>query len=385
MIAHKQPVTTPSMLVNNKGPSTPHYQGAYVPSRPTIKAQDPTYNDVPPLLQQILEIKRPTKNPELCALVIEQLLRERNLEYTVDKARNYTVEVDVAHGNNIFTPSRVCFTSHTDTVHSDAGFNDLVAKDGLLRVDGGGVLGADCGTGIYIMLEMIDAGVPGVYVFFAEEEKGRIGSRAYRMPADIEICVSFDRKDVDNLITHQSGEQGCSEEFAKAFIERFDLPYKADPTGMYTDSYTFFGEIPECVNLSVGYYSQHTKDECQDLGFLSKLVHACCIMDWESLPSVVREPVGYIYQGVPYTDLCEFVFDHPDVAAEVLEAYGVTLDDMVGGFTNTTKLTTKVTTSKAKPEVKKSNPSTTPKYWGFADDDLDDDPYGAINYGLYGR
>ena len=90
------------------------------------------------------------------------------------------------------------------------------------------------------------------------------------------------------------GERGCSDVFADAFIGSFGLPFVKDPTGSYTDSYSFFDSVPECVNLSVGYYDQHTKKETQDIVFLEQMATACIDLDWEALPAV-RDPKTIVF------------------------------------------------------------------------------------------
>jgi hypothetical protein len=242
----------------------------------------PVRHNVPvsKLLRIILETKRPTNEPDFCRRFTSMLLDKLKIHHDVDAHNNIYVEVG---------SSTTCFTSHTDTVDNKLGKNELIQEDGYLKVRGGGILGADCGTGMYIMMRMILAEVPGLYVFFSTEEQGRIGSQKFEMPAFINRCISFDRKGLNNLITTQSSEKGCSDEFADHFIEHFELPFVKDPTGSFTDSYTFFDVVPECINLSVGYYYQHSKSECQDVKFADDMAAACIAMDWEELPTV-RDP-----------------------------------------------------------------------------------------------
>lgn len=337
--ASNQP-TTPNVIYG--GHIKP---GKIVAPKPPVPAR--AHCEIPKLLQFILKTKRPTKNPQFNEDWMCSLLKFFKIDHEVDNHHNITVEVG---------STTTCFTSHTDTVHNSAGESKLLIKDGYVSVDGGGVLGADDGTGIYIMLEMIRANVPGLYVFFSEEEKGRVGSIAYKMPAYIQRCVSFDRKNINHLITTQSGEKGCSDEFAEAFIKAFPLPFVKDPTGSYTDSYSFFDIVPECINLSVGYYWQHTQDEIQDIKFAIDMAKACIQMDWDSLPTK-RDPeaemrryyAGHGYTGrwwddygldeeddkavsvvePIYKDVYEFCYDYPDIVADVLEAYGITLADLI--------------------------------------------------------
>lgn len=296
------------------------------------------------ILYSLLTTRRPTNNASYCLTYTQGLLRQQGIEFTTDAHMNVTVDLG----------GTTCFTSHQDTVDNKLGVNELVVDTaGLLSVNGGGVLGADCGSGMYVMIRMLLAGKPGLYVFFSTEEQGRIGSSAYTMPAHITKCVSFDRKGTDNLITHQMGERGCSDAFADAFITAFDLPYKKDPTGSFTDSYSFFDSVPECINMSVGYYNQHTKNEAQDVPFLESLVDACITLDWEALP-VERDPTvvewedddwdwykgGHGFKSKKYDtkyygsyeprirSIDDFVYEHPWVVADLLETYGITLADL---------------------------------------------------------
>ena len=277
-----------------------------------------------PILQDILSTKRPTNNPDYCLSYTANLLQGLGITYTVDEHKNITVDLG----------GTTCFTAHTDTVDNKLGKNILHIKDNIVRVKGGGILGADCGSGMYLLIRMIQANTPALYVFFSTEEQGRIGSSRYRMPERITKCVSFDRKGTNNLITHQMGERGCSELFADAFIDNFQLPYFDDPTGSFTDSYSFFDTVPECVNLSVGYYNQHSKDEHQDLNFLEALVDACIAMDWEALP-IGRDPDAIkqwfgrnMYQPTDAEELLDFVYDHPHIVADLLDQWGITLRDL---------------------------------------------------------
>ena len=300
-----------------------------------------------PVLRYILETKRPTNNPLQNLTFIQKILNDLGATPTTDQYGNVTVRIG---------QSNTAFTAHTDTVENKLGVNELeVSAEGLVTVKGGGILGADDGSGMYILLRMIAVNKPGVYVFFATEELGRIGSENYTMSTGVNKVISFDRKGVDNLITHQMGERGCSDAFADAFIAGFGLPYKKDPTGSFTDSYSFFGTVSECINLSVGYYNQHSKNESQDVVFLEQLVDACIAMDWESLPAE-RDytqvqyddadwgKIGYGYAGSvtrSYKDdhyhyglteidrLEDFCYDHPTVVAEVLLDYGITVTDLI--------------------------------------------------------
>ena len=65
---------------------------------------------------------------------------------------------------------------------------------------------------------------------------------------------------------------------------------KQDPGGVYTDSYSFIDYAPECTNVSIGYYSEHTGREKQNLTYLAALAKAAVKVKWEEL--AVARKVG---------------------------------------------------------------------------------------------
>ena len=191
--------------------------------------------------------------------------------------------------------SDVMFTSHLDTATS--ALTQVVHKfDGkIIKTDGKSILGADDKAGVVIMLNMIENNIPGLYYFFLGEEVGCIGSRkvATKQKTEkiegINKVISFDRRGTDSVITFQSSQRCCSETFGEALSKQLNLAdetfsYKNDPTGILTDSVQFIGIYSECTNISVGYKSEHTFSEQQDIDHLTKLAEACLKVDWNSLP-----------------------------------------------------------------------------------------------------
>jgi hypothetical protein len=121
------------------------------------------------------------------------------------------------HGNYthiVGDKPRIAFMAHHDTVHSKTG-RQTVTIDGDYAKATTDCLGADCTSGIYIMLCMIEAGIEGVYVVHAAEEVGCVGSKGLvsDFPAwidHVDAAISFDRKGYDSIITHQMGLRSCS-------------------------------------------------------------------------------------------------------------------------------------------------------------------------------
>ena len=82
------------------------------------------------------------------------------------------------HGNYILhigDQPKICFTAHHDTVHKQEGMQKLIVSNDVVSVADSKVsscLGADCTTGVYILLCMIESGIEGTYVVHAAEEVG---------------------------------------------------------------------------------------------------------------------------------------------------------------------------------------------------------------------
>jgi hypothetical protein len=72
--------------------------------------------------------------------------------------------------------------------------------------------------------------------------------------------------------------------------------YSPDDTGVYTDTAEFTDDIPECTNISVGYYNEHGDRENLDIVHFAALATACVMLDWENLPTD-RDPTVPEYKG----------------------------------------------------------------------------------------
>jgi len=337
------------------------HQPYRIVSQTTQPAFDKTVVKTPVSVEVLLDIcRRPRfadSNGE--AYVIDKYLRTLP-GAQFDEAGNIYLFVPDPHGDPITT----MFSSHTDTVHKAKadGTYKLALREGWLSVAGGGVLGADCGTGVWIMLNLIAAKVPGVYVFHREEECGGHGSLHFaktqeQLLSALSHCIAFDRKDTSHVITHQGFSRCCSDEFADALAAALNdgtgFTFAGNEGGTFTDSANYTHLIPECTNLSVGYYDQHTKDECQDLTFVSALVNKLIAIDWESLPAV-RDPAvveedefdyrkwygaytgrhasdepGQSASTATHDDMVQAIIDFPDEVADILATLGYRPSDLL--------------------------------------------------------
>lgn len=199
---------------------------------------------------------------------------------------------------------RIAWSSHTDTVHYDEGTQAIeIDKHGLMGLDfhsDANCLGADCTAGVWLMRRLIMAGKPGLYIFHRGEESGGQGSRwiASNTPElveGIDAMIALDRRGYTSVITEQSTGRTASNRFANSLADQLNTlsglqnKYAADDGGIFTDSAFYNHLIPECTNVSVGYFQQHSRQETLDYVFTDDLLLALLKLDYSKL-TIARDP-----------------------------------------------------------------------------------------------
>ena len=197
---------------------------------------------------------------------------------------------------------RHMFCSHLDTACSTKHRVKWQYRNGIISTTNNSILGADDKAGVLVMISMIEHKIPGTYIFHAGEERGTIGSQ-YIVTCDeiklpnYDIAVSFDRRDINSIITHQSLDECCSPEFAKFLGNALNM--SPDDTGTYTDTANYLYEIPECTNISVGFQNEHRDSETLNASWLIEvMIPKVLAIDWNKAP-IVREceaPKKYSYR-----------------------------------------------------------------------------------------
>ena len=223
----------------------------------------------------------------------------------------YAYYIDVPDADGTVPPT--LFSCHTDTAGRSEEPHKLgrrIDRSTIITVVQGDCLGADDGAGVWLLLQMIDAGVPGTYIFHRGEERGGIGSSGIasyhkNFLARYKRAIAFDRRGTYSVITHQGFGRCCSDAFATKLAEELTTAsgdryfFAPDNTGVFTDTANYTDVIPECTNVSVGYYSEHTANEMLDLEYLYALRDACLALDWEALPTE-RNPSVADYDDMFY-------------------------------------------------------------------------------------
>lgn len=278
---------------------------------------------------------------------------------TIDDEGNRILNIPNSDG----TPSSVLWSSHTDTVHTKSDKQRVLYGAGILSLSDKSMdsacLGADCTAGVWLMVQMIRRGVPGLYIFHSAEEIGGVGSRyiATKTPElldGIDYAIAFDRRGYSSVITHQGG-RCASDKFAKALAAQLSTKtngFTTDSTGTFTDTANYTSLVPECTNLSVGYFNAHTPAEYLDVTFLVHLLERVCQLDFTMLP-VARDPGADDFEygsfspwhdydtkyGVSTSsraadDLEELVYNNSYATALMLDELGITADELAAYIAN---------------------------------------------------
>lgn len=197
---------------------------------------------------------------------------------------------------------KIMWSSHTDTVHHFEGRQHIIRNGTMVTAKTHSnkgnkmtnCLGADDTVGVWLMLQMIKAGVEGLYVFHREEEVGGGGSswaakNAKAMFEGVKFAIALDRAGYTNVITHQGFSRCCSDEFARSLSAALGNGFKPDDSGVFTDTANYTDVIGECTNLSVGYFNQHGPREALDIDFALELRDILISADFSNLV-FKREP-----------------------------------------------------------------------------------------------
>lgn len=240
---------------------------------------------------------------------------------TSDAAGNLHLDLRTAAAH------RTLFVAHLDTVHRHDGKNTIDwSRQGWVKATKGSCLGADDGAGVALLCYLAKNLVPAYYVFTQGEECGGIGAKWLAIHKrdllkQFDRAIAFDRKDTFSVISHQGwGGQCCSNEFAEALsgaLNDAGMLYMPDEKGVYTDTAEFTDLIPECTNVSIGYYDEHGDKERLDLTHFTALAKAAMKLNWDGL-ATARDPSAKaeLLMTDPYVRGYKGVFDGKYVEVE---------------------------------------------------------------------
>ena len=218
------------------------------------------------LLKEVLSIPTYFGEEDNMINFLEDYLKNKDLEYTVDKIGN----IYVTKGDSNGYP---CFVSHTDTVHqvnerlevyeNQAG--NLQGRDSLDHSPLG--IGGDDKCGVYLCLEMLDKLDNVKVAFFVGEEYGMVGSKEAdpEFFKDVLYSIQFDSPEGDTMSMTLMNKPLF--EVESKFGETVEpvlriggiTKWQRHP---YTDTYQLMIKFGfPCLNIAAGYHRYHTVNE----------------------------------------------------------------------------------------------------------------------------
>jgi hypothetical protein len=263
-------------------------------------------------------------------------------------------------------PPTIIWSSHTDTVHSDMGLQDVTLTDKnilkLHKKSKSNCLGADDTVGVWLMMEMIRNQIPGRYIFHRSEERGCVGSNwilknTPELLDGIRAAIAFDRRGTSDIIHTQRNSRCASYKFCESFAKELNksgLKFSS-AYGVYTDTAVYMEKIPECSNISVGYEGQHGSHESTDLNFALDLRDVLLNLDMTKV-DIDRDPTvkyqtnhyhgGGNYQGYGQYGGSRAYFDWDNYESDGGKYRGQSEDDGYGRNAGVTRTHHKPTKKK---------------------------------------
>lgn len=193
--------------------------------------------------------------------------------------------------------SKILFTAHLDTYSSKVEKVSHKIEGGFLKTDGNTILGGDNKVGCAILINMINKNIPGHYYFFCGEEVGRLGSEYHNKKikdGEYTLALTFDRKEVGSVCTHQRGIKLCNDNLSKFLISELSksgYTFKEDYFGLSCDTFSFNEKVNNCLNISTGVYDEHKVTERVDINYYKAIFNWVTKIDWKTVEALSEERV----------------------------------------------------------------------------------------------
>ena len=171
----------------------------------------------------------------------------------------------------------IMLSAHMD-IKDELPEESYLIKDGKIWRRNLGILGADDRAGVAIILNICKVLSSFNFrgqikiVFTVSEEDGQYGAEKIdpAFYSDVDFAISLDRKNGADIISHSTTQLYCDEEYGKVFEDAsHDLwngnyPFKTTKGGISDLRVWSQAGVPS-VNLSIGYYNEHTPQEYLNL------------------------------------------------------------------------------------------------------------------------
>ena len=218
------------------------------------------------------------KEHDMISFILNYCHKIPHLTFAVDKESNLFITKNTTNPENY-----ACVVAHMDTVHNFTSARELIIKNNIItaRYIKSGVqcgLNADDCNGILVALQLLET-LPNLKVCFTtKEEVGGIGAEEaannIEFFLNVRYLIQADRHGKDDLITHTNGINSASEKFVddiQSLMEKYEY---FEGTGTFTDVGVLADKLLiSGVNVSCGYYNEHTYREYCDINELNNCLN----------------------------------------------------------------------------------------------------------------
>ena len=199
------------------------------------------------------ETKRNRKFERLCRMSKEDV-KKNMVKYLSNTGRKVIEDDGYIYCEGVL-PIILC--AHMDTVHKELP-KEIIYENGTISSPQG--IGGDDRCGIYMIMEIIKK-YPCHVIFFEDEEIGGVGSSKFTTS---EICKDLKGKinyaiELDRMNANDAVFYDC---YNTDFMDFITKEFWYEDFGSFTDICNICPELDiSGVNLSCGYYKQHTLNE----------------------------------------------------------------------------------------------------------------------------
>lgn len=199
----------------------------------------------------------------------------------------------------------ICLVAHIDTVRTEIKPLRLIETDGVIRAVNS-VLGADDRAGVFAIAELYKNAKNGAkpsILLTNDEEIGGIGVKAFcaeydKLPFECNLFIELDRKGANDYVSYNELPLEV-----EAYIEGFGFEAGI---GSYSD----IQDLTDCylvpsVNLSIGYYNQHTKNEFLVIDTMMATINR--------VARILQNPIEALYQVEPFDLWEEYMLEQEEL------------------------------------------------------------------------
>lgn len=219
-----------------------------------------------------------TNEHDMISFILNYCYKIPHLTFAVDSERNLFITKNTTNPENY-----ACIVAHMDTVHNFTTARELIIRDGVISaqyIKSGfpcGLNADDC-NGILVALQLLET-LPNLKVCFTTQEE--IGGKGADVAADnieffldVRYLIQADRRGKSDLITHTNGINSASKEFVKDIESLMEKYGYLEGIGTFTDIGVLADKLLiSGVNISCGYYNEHTFKECCNINELNNCLN----------------------------------------------------------------------------------------------------------------